>query len=257
MPETDLAVLIAAAQAAGEVVGKFNGPNTKQWYKPNDAGPVSEADLAVNDVLLAHLTRARPDYGWLSEETEDNSKRLQAERVFIVDPIDGTRSFINGEKTWSHALAVVERGEVIAGVVYLPMLDKFYTAARGQGAYLNGERLQISNCQNMCGAQILSTRANLEPQHWRTVVPKFQHHHRPSLAYRLALVAQGKFDAMLTFRDSWEWDIAAGALLAAEAGATISDKTGAALRFNSPAAQTRGIVVAGPELYAQIVSRLA
>ena len=256
MPENDLTVLIEAAQAAGDLACKFDGPSAKLWHKPDDAGPVTEADLAVNELLHQRLMQARPDYGWLSEETEDGVARLQAQRVFIIDPIDGTRSFIKGDDTWAHALAVADQGRITAAVVYLPMLDKLYSAAAGQGAFLNGIPITATNSQNLTEAQVLTTRTNLEPQHWRGSVPKFQRHHRPSLAYRLALIAEGRFEAMLTFRDSWEWDIAAGALIATEAGATVTDKGGEALRFNSPQAQTEGVVAAGAKLHPKIISQL-
>ena len=257
MPESDLFVLIKAARAAGEVAGHFDGPSAKLWYKPDEAGPVTEADLAVNDALHEQLMQARPHYGWLSEETEENCARQKASHVFIIDPIDGTRSFINGDKTWSHALAIAEHGQITAAVVYLPRLNKLYAAARGRGASLNDVPLSASECENIRGAKVLTTRANIDPKHWNGPVPDLQRHHRPSLAYRMALVAEGKFDAVLTFRDSWEWDIAAGALIATEAGATVTDKHGAVLRFNSPEAQTKGVVSSGRKLHSQILSRLA
>ncbi|KRS10404.1 inositol monophosphatase, partial [Roseovarius atlanticus] len=110
MPATELDLLIAAARAAGEVACRYTGPEARVWDKPGGAGPVTEADLAVNEVLFEQLRGARPDYGWLSEESADTPERLSRDRVFIVDPIDGTRSFIEGTRTWAHALAVVERG---------------------------------------------------------------------------------------------------------------------------------------------------
>ncbi|MEX0338437.1 MAG: inositol monophosphatase family protein, partial [Arenibacterium sp.] len=137
MPATDLTLLIEAARAAGETARKFSGLTARQWDKADGAGPVTEADLAVNEVLEEKLRGARPDYGWFSEESEDDLSRLACERVFIVDPIDGTRSFVEGSNTWAHSLAVVENGIVTAGVVYLPMRDKLYGAALGQGAFLN------------------------------------------------------------------------------------------------------------------------
>lgn len=257
MPESDISVLIKAARAAGEVASQFDGPSAKLWHKPDEAGPVTEADLAVNELLHYQLMQARPHYGWLSEETEDNSARQQVSNVFIIDPIDGTRSFINGDQTWAHALAIAKNGQITAAVVYLPMLNKLYTAVRGQGASLNDIPLSASDCEDICDAKVLTTRANMDPKHWNGSVPDLQRNHRPSLAYRMALVAEGQFDAMLTFRDSWEWDIAAGALIAIEAGAMVTDRHGEALSFNSPKAQTKGVVSSGRKLHPKILSRLA
>ena len=106
MPAADLPLLIEAARIAGRVATSFTGPTAARWDKPGDAGPVTEADLAVNDLLMSNLRAARPTYGWLSEETDDTTERLDHETVFIVDPIDGTRNFIEGGRTWAISIAV-------------------------------------------------------------------------------------------------------------------------------------------------------
>lgn len=258
MPETDLSLLLNAALRSGEIATRFNGPETARWDKPDDAGPVTEADLAVNRYLEDHLRAARPDYGWLSEESEDDSARLTRERVFVIDPIDGTRSFADGSKTWAHSLAIVEQGRPIAAVVYLPRRDLMFTAARGCGAECNGTPIRIArNTQNPDRARVLSARPTQEPKHWTNgEVPGFERFHRPSLAYRLARVADGSYDAMLTLRPSWEWDIAAGALLIEEAGGALRDRTGRELRFNNAQARLDGVVAAAPDLLDPILGRL-
>ena len=124
MPD-DLSLLLDAAKAAGDIARGYFNRAPEVWDKPGGAGPVTEADLAVDTMLREELTAARPDYGWLSEETEDNGKRLDTESVFIVDPIDGTRSFIEGSPTWAHSLAIAKGGEITAAVVFLPEHDKF------------------------------------------------------------------------------------------------------------------------------------
>ncbi|WP_135501061.1 inositol monophosphatase family protein [Roseovarius aestuariivivens] len=261
MPETDaardLALLIEAARGAGEIAQRHAGPRARTWDKPGGQGPVTEADLEVNAFLDQHLRGARPDYGWLSEESDDSAARLDRESVFIVDPIDGTRSFIEGSRTWAHALAVVRRGEVTAGVVYLPARDKLYAAAKGQGATLNGAPIRVAGRVDLTGAAVLAAKPGLAPQHWRGPVPDVSRGFRPSLAYRLGLVAEGRFDAMFTLRPSWEWDIAAGALILNEAGAAVSDRHGQTLRFNNPHPQLDGVVAANPRLHAAITGALA
>lgn len=258
MPETDLPLLTEAARAAGEIACSYTGPEARRWDKPGGAGPVTEADLAVNDMLEERLRAARPDYGWLSEETEDSNARLQHDRVFIVDPIDGTRSFAKGEDTWAHALAVAERGQVTAAVIYLPKRGLLYSAARGRGAWLNGEAIRAGDRRELTQAKILAARPNLEGRHWRAgTAPGFQSAYRPSLAYRMALVAQGRFDGMLTLRPSWEWDIAAGDLILREAGALVTDRTGATLRFNNPRPQLNGVIAAGRAIHDRIAAALA
>ncbi|MEP6019614.1 MAG: 3'(2'),5'-bisphosphate nucleotidase CysQ [Paracoccaceae bacterium] len=256
MPATDLPLLIAAAKTAGRVATSFTGPSAQRWDKADGAGPVTEADLAVNCHLSTVLRLARPDYGWLSEETEDDTARLDHERVFIIDPIDGTRSFVEGSRTWAIAIAVVESGRVTAGVVYLPLRDKLYAASENLGATLNGAPLNVSKTRDVDGARVLAAKPNFNDNHWAGDVPAVERHYRPSLAYRLALVAEGRFDAMLTLRPSWEWDLAAGSLLISEAGGRVTDRDGACLKFNNPHPSLNGIVAGQADLQATLQGRL-
>lgn len=243
---------------AGRVATSFVGASAKRWDKPGGAGPVTEADLAVNDMLKTALLLARPDYGWLSEECEDGTARLSQERVFIVDPIDGTRSFTEGAKTWAHAIAVAEQGQITAAVVYLPMRGLLYTAALGRGAYLNGAPIRASGIAGFDGACVLAAKPAIADPVWRSgVCPAFKPAYRPSLAYRLGLVGQARFDAMLTLRPSWEWDIAAGALIVAEAGGTITNQRGAPLRFNAADPRLDGVVAGGQAIHAALMDALA
>lgn len=257
MPATDLTLLVEAARAAGEVALRFARDGAKSWDKPGGLGPVTEADMAVNETLEAMLRTARPDYGWLSEETEDDPARLSADRVFIVDPIDGTRSFIEGADHWAHSIAVAEGGRITAAVVFLPQPGKLYAAAAGQGATVNGTPLCVSPRSKLTGASVVLAKPALAPQYWRTAVPQVERVYRPSLAYRLSLVAEGRFDAVLTLRRSWEWDVAAGDLILREAGAATSDRRGGMLRFNNPVPQVEGVVAANPVLHARLTEALA
>jgi myo-inositol-1(or 4)-monophosphatase len=256
LPETDLSLIIEAIRTAGKVATSYVGKTAKAWDKPDGAGPVTEADLAVNAHLETVLRGARPDYGWLSEETEDNSERLSRDTVFIVDPIDGTRSFVDGSKTWAHSVAVAHRGQVTAGAIYLPMRNLLYTAAMGQGAMLNGEALVVSQKLELQGADVLAAKPMLDAHHWPNGVPDIRRAHRPSLAYRLGLVGQGKFDAMLTFRPTWEWDVAAGALIVEEAQGVCTDKAGDTLRFNNAIPQLNGMVAGGRAIHENLMTAL-
>lgn len=258
MPGTDLDLLIGAAKEAGQIATRYSGKTAKAWDKPDDLGPVTEADLAVNEMLHRELGAARPDYGWLSEESEDSASRLTQDKVFIIDPIDGTRSFIEGADTWAHSLAIAENGVVTAAAVYLPLKGKLYSASAGRGAFLNGAPIRASARRDLTGASMIAAKPNFHPTNWRAQkVPEVKRAYRPSLAYRLSLVAEGRYDAMLTLRDSWEWDIAAGDLILREAGAITSDKRGNTLRFNNPFPQVKGVVAAAPGLHADLAGRLA
>lgn len=257
MPAPDLPLLIDAALEAGKIATRYSGCTAQRWDKPDGAGPVTEADLAVNAMLEQRLPAARPGYGWLSEETEDTSDRLSKDRVFIIDPIDGTRSFAEGSRTWAHSLAIAEHGEVTAAVIYLPLRDLLYAAAKGQGATLNGVQIAVSQVPELKMAEILAAKPNLDTRHWRLgQVPDFRRKYRPSLAYRMALVGQGRFDGMLTLRPSWEWDIAAGDLIIREAGGVCSNRLGQPLRFNNAHPRLNGVLAASTTIHEALYAQL-
>lgn len=257
MPAADRDLLIGAAEEAGRIARRFWRNKPETWIKPGDAGPVTEADLAIDAMLKAELRAARPDYGWLSEETPDDPARLAHDRCFIIDPIDGTRAFIEGDTSFAHALAVAERGRVIAGVVYLPEKDALYAATEEGPATLNGQVISATNPAGTQGATVLTSSATMAPQNWKgAVLPPVQRVFRASFAWRLCLVAEGRFDAALTLRPSWEWDIAAGDLIARQAGATVSDRTGAALVFNRADPRADGVIAAGRHLWQELRSHL-
>jgi myo-inositol-1(or 4)-monophosphatase len=207
---------------------------------------VTEADLEVDALLRERLTGARPGYGWLSEESEDDPDRLTAPRQFIVDPIDGTRAFIEGGRDWSHSIAVAEGGRIVAAAVFVPLRDALYSAALGGGARIGDTTLEVSDEARLGRANVLANRPTMAPENWAGgEVPPVKRHFRSSLAYRLCLVAQGRFDAMLTLRPTWEWDVAAGSLIVEEAGGRVSDRTGGRPGFNRAVPQIDGIVAAG------------
>ena len=257
MPADDLALLIGAAQEAGKIALGYWKQSPKVWDKGGDEGPVTEADLAVNAMLESRLRAARPGYGWLSEESADTPARRDCEHVFMIDPIDGTRAFIAGETTFSHALAVVRNGVVTAAAVCVPARDLMFAATLDGAALCNGRPISVSDRAGIMGANILTPKTNMAAEHWIGPVPDITRSFRASVAYRLCLVAQGAFDGMLSLRQAWEWDIAAGALIAERAGAIVTDRTGAALRFNAEIPRSNGVLAAPPGLHAELLARLS
>lgn len=244
----DMALLERAARAAGPIALLYWRRSPQAWDKPGDAGPVSEADLAVDRALRETLTAARPGYGWLSEETPDDLARLGHADLFIVDPIDGTRAYLAGEKEFALSLAVVRGGRVSAGVVHLPARDLTYRAALGGPAWCNDRVIRASERTSLSGAKLMTNRANLEPGDWPGGVPQIERVFRSSLAYRLCLAAEGQADAMLTLRPTWEWDSAAGSLIAGAAGCEICDRFGQTLQFNREDPRSAGLIAAPPGL---------
>jgi myo-inositol-1(or 4)-monophosphatase len=236
----ELALLKSAAAQAGRIAMQFFGKDPKVSWKEG-MSPVSEADFAANDYLMATLMQARPDYGWLSEETTDTSERLTKRRTFIVDPIDGTKAFIAGRDLWCVSVALVENGKTIAGVLDCPARSEVFEAALGQGSYLNGQCLKIIRQDEkirLAGAKSWATKwaqlSGFEPE---------QISHIPSLAYRIAAIADNRFDGTVIKPDCHDWDIAAAELILSEAGGILTDQFGAELNFAAEKVK-RGLLVA-------------
>lgn len=261
LPEADAAadrdLLAEAALEAGRIARRHFGNGPQVWDKGDGQGPVTAADLEIDKMLHEVLTAARPDYGWLSEESADTPDRHGPRRTFVIDPIDGTRAFIAGEHTFSHSLAIVEDGVPFAAAVHLPMKDRLYAAGLGLGATCDGWPIAPSGRTDLDGATVLGARPNFDPQHWTDGPPPVERQFVSSLAYRLALAAEGRFDAMITLRGAWEWDIAAGALLVTEAGGLAQTRRGGDLRFNNAHPQVDGVVAGTPAVQSALISRLA
>ena len=255
MPAHDLTLLTDAARAAGDIALRYFRNAPKVWEKQGE-GPVTEADIAVNDMLIARLRTARPTYCWLSEETPDTEERLDCEHLFLIDPIDGTSAFIAGDSSFSHSFAVAHNGVVTAAVVYLPAKDRLYAASLGGEVTCNGLPITCSTRASAQGATLLTPKINLDPDLWRGPVPEVTRHFRASVAYRLCLVAEGAFDGMISLRQAWEWDIAAGALIASMAGAAVTNRQGEPLHFNAETPRSNGVLVAAPGLHSDLLGRL-
>lgn len=228
----DRELLRSAAVNAGIIASGYFRTDLKTWTKEN-ASPVSEADIVLDGFLANALLSARPDYGWLSEESVDDPERLKHRRAFIVDPIDGTRGFIRGEDSWTVSLAVVEDGIPIAGVVYAPARDEMYDAALGEGARFNGQPLQRQRHPGRT-APLIPAPGAVHQELQNAGLDYTRGPAYPSLAYRLVQVATGHLDAAVTRRGAQDWDIAGAACILAEVGVGFEDVCIGALRFNRP-----------------------
>lgn len=230
--EQDLELILDAARQAGEIACGFFGRSPEVWWKNEGRSPVSAADFAANDRLLNVLLAARPAYGWLSEETDDDVGRLDRDTLFVVDPIDGTRAFINGEKTWCVSVAVVHRGQPVAGVLVAPALDEEFCAVKDGPALKNGQPIAVTAGRSN-GELVIAADENLV----KKFEPEFRHEvrrvrHVPSLAYRLAMIADGSIDGTVVKRASHDWDLAAADLILERAGGRLIDLAGNRLVYN-------------------------
>jgi myo-inositol-1(or 4)-monophosphatase len=236
----DLELLQTAARKGAEIAMSYYGNAPKISYKEG-MSPVTEADFAVDAYLKETLCAARPDYGWLSEETADSTVRLTKKRTFVVDPIDGTKAFIAGNSMWCVSVAIVESGRSIAGVLDCPVRKEVYSAALGQGAYKNGARLE-RGAEN--SPLVMSgTKALLAHFAQVTGAVPHAHSHIPSLAYRIAMIADGRLDGAFVKPDAQDWDLAAADLILAETGGTICGVDGSRATYGKPST-AHGLLVA-------------
>jgi myo-inositol-1(or 4)-monophosphatase len=243
----DVALLTEAAREAGEIAMRWFRRDPRVWHK-SGGSPVSEADLAVDHHLKSRLIAARPDYGWLSEETADGPERLERTRVFVVDPIDGTRAFVAGDEGWTVSLAVVEAGRPIAAALIQPATGALWQAASGGGVRRNGDLVVATERTDLVGARVSGP-------------PKFLDHAAmraagfatrevvPSLALRIAHVADGRLDVAYGSGNAHDWDLAAADLLVQEAGGRLAVPSGEALAYNRAVPRHPALVAAAPGLF--------
>ncbi len=222
----------------------------EQWDK-SPGNPVSEVDLAVDQFLRGELESLDKEAGWLSEETTDDAERLLRSRVWVVDPIDGTKDFVRGKRGWAVSVALVEAGRPIIAVLDAPARAEQWYARLGSGATRNGVMLTASQCSDWSAVRVpaealQSTDADL------IMVEKPN-----SIALRIAMIGADEADLVATLRWGHEWDIAAAALIASEAGATVTDAHGMPLAYNSTKGGAFGVLAAAQPIHAQAVIRLS
>lgn len=229
---SDLDLTIIAAREAGGLILTYY----KADYEIHDKGyhnPVTTADHAADACLKKILTGTRPDYGWLSEETVDSPERLSKKRVWIVDPLDGTKEFIQGVPNFVVSVALVENAKPILGVLYNPVTMEMFTAEKGKGAYLNGEPIHCSTKDNPEEMTILNSRSETRRGLWKPYKNSFGELKQVgSVAYKLGLTAAGRADIFASLRPKNEWDICAGYCLISEAGGKLIDLSGSDVIFN-------------------------
>jgi len=247
----DAALLTETVREAGHLAKSLFRTELKNWIK-GKSSPVSEADIAVNDLLEARLRKASPGYGWLSEESADDEERLGRKYTWIVDPIDGTRAFLAGRDDWCISAALVEDASPVLAAVYAPASEEFFFAVRGQGASLNDRRVHASSGDDldfsrMAGPKPLVQRLSPSPEE----IPL--HPRIGSLALRLCRVAHGELDAAFAGGQSRDWDLAAANLIVQEANGRMTALSGDAILYNRRDVVHGVLVAAGRDRHARIV----
>jgi myo-inositol-1(or 4)-monophosphatase len=248
----DAKLLNDTVREAGALALSLFRTELKNWTK-GASSPVSEADIAVNDLLEARLRSATPDYGWLSEESADDEARLARELVWIVDPIDGTRGYLAGREDWCVSVALVEGAAPVLAAVFAPVTEEFFFAARGQGATRNGEPIFATAGTALDFARVAGPKPlveRLKP----TPADITLHPRIASLALRLCRVAQGDLDAAFAGGQSRDWDLAAANLIVQEANGRMTALSGDAILYNRREVAHGVLVAAGRDRHASIVS---
>jgi myo-inositol-1(or 4)-monophosphatase len=246
--------LAAVVREAGALALKTFRAPVRRWTK-GQSSPVSEADIAVDNLLRERLAGVTPADGWLSEETEDDLRRLDAAAVWIVDPIDGTRSYLDGREDWVVSVALAARGRPVLAAIFAPATDEMFLAKAGGGATLNGQPIVAPADGSLAGAKIAGPKrfqeamAKLHPQ----VVPLPR---IGALALRLVRVAHGGVDVSFAGGRSHDWDLAAADLLVHEAGGLLTGLDGEHLLYNRPDPRHGALIAAGRSRHETIVNLL-
>jgi myo-inositol-1(or 4)-monophosphatase len=248
----DYDLALEAVREAGAIAIARFGKGVKAWRKA-DGTPVTEIDIEVDRLLRKRLTAGRPDYGWLSEESE--AALGDEDRFWLVDPIDGTSAFLSGSPSWCLSLALIENGLPVIGLIHAPAEKRTYSAIAGQGARLDGAPISVSGRKHLEGARLIANVSVLQAQRWQDPLPQVQRVSIASLALRLAQVAEGAADAALALSYKHDWDLAAGDVIVREARGKISDLDGSALRYSRKHPLRRGFVAATPEVHAELIAR--
>jgi len=251
----ELEVAVDAARAAGALVRHWYEGTVTVRDKSHD-NPLTEADTEANQCIHEHISTAFPHDGWLSEETKDSPGRLHKARVWIIDPLDGTKEFLLRIPEFCVCIALAEAGQPVLGVSYNPVTDELFAGGPGHGVTLNGAAVHVSDVRDLARARMLASRSETKRGEWTEFEAELSVEVTGSVAFKLALIAAGRGDATFSLTPKNEWDICAGAALIAGAGGRITDRHGDLLRFNQPDPWRPGIIASNGVLHDPIVAML-
>jgi myo-inositol-1(or 4)-monophosphatase len=250
--DSDYDLALEVVREAGALALSRFRKGVKAWRKA-DGTPVSDTDIAVDRLLRERLAAERPDYGWVSEESEATT--AFEKRFWLVDPIDGTAAYLSGNPSWCISLALIENGSAVLGLIHAPAEERTYGAARNRGARLNGRAISVSARQELERARIIANPSALKPQRWHEPLPAIERVRVPSLALRLAYVADGSCEGAFALSYKHDWDLAAGDVIVREAKGIMSDLDGAALHYSERHPPRRGFIAATPAIHAALLAK--
>lgn len=253
----ELDVAIEAARSAGAIVrGWYEGAYTVSKKAHAGNSPLTEADLEANRCIHERIRGAFPDDGWLSEETRDSAERLGRRRVWIVDPLDGTREFVEHIPEFVVCIGLAVDGEAVLGVEYNPVTDELFAGARGGGTTWNGRPVSVTERADLREARVLASRSEDKRGEWDEFRSEMRVELTGSVAYKLALIAAGRADATFSLTPKNEWDVCAGTALITAAGGRMTDRYGKPLRFNQADTRLPGLIACNAALYEPILAVL-
>ncbi len=264
--ERELGAAISLARAAGAAALEHYGRPLSIVHKSENDDPVTQADHAANDVIVAGLQREFPADGLLSEETLDTVRRLSISRVWIIDPLDGTKGFIEGNGDFAVQIGLVAEGAPVLGVVYQPVPGVLHYAARGAGAWVvrpesKPERLRVSSETNFARMRLAASRNHHSPRMTRVMraLGLREEIRRGSVGIKTGLIAERQCDLYVHLSPrTKQWDTCAPEAILHEAGGRLTDLWGEPLRYNTEDVQNRnGLVAANGAAHPFVVARLA
>ena len=251
--EARLEAAVLAAKEAGKIIREiYDGEFSVKYKDAEKDDPVTLADQNSDRKIKEILLNAFPEDGWLSEETLDSEERLSKEWVWIVDPMDGTREFVQHIPEFAVSIGLVRGGEPVLGVIYNPVTEELFTAVKGNGAYLNGHPIHVNDVPSVSKARLLVSRTYTKKGKLDWLRPHFENFvPLGSIAYKMAAVAQGRGDAVISFHPQYEWDVCAGDILIREAGGVFILPTGETIRYNRKNAHLPAGTIGCPASVAQ------
>jgi myo-inositol-1(or 4)-monophosphatase len=249
--QSDLDLALRAARAAAEVIRPAFRAEMEVRYKDPDQ-PVTDADMEADRVIREVLIGARPEYGWLSEETADSPERLERERLWVVDPIDGTNSFVKGIAEFAVSIGLVEGDRAVLGVVCNPATGEVYHATDGGGAWLNGAPVRVSEGNGV--PRVLCSRSELRRGELGGFAESCTVHPLGSTAYKMVKVADGTGEAFVSFGPKHEWDVCGAEVIVREAGGRVTGLNGEPFRYNQPTPSWRGVAASNGRVHHAVLA---